>query len=533
VKTTFYKFLQFGVIFALLAAGIGALSVWADTPIVDFSADVTSGGAPLEVQFTDESGGVPTGWAWYFGDESFADDWSEVKEPNDEGWSARYAHTSVVLPDGSVLVMGGGQATSPFYLNDVWRSTDGGANWSKLTASAGWEARRAHTSVVLQDGDVLVMGGADDSTNFSDVWRSNDGGATWTELTEHAGWTPRMGHASVVMPDGKILVMGGDDGSDYLNDIWRSDDGGETWSQVIVTSPDFWSVRAAFTSVALANGDVLVMGGFDGSDCLNDIWRSADGGETWTELTEHAGWTPRMMHTSVVLPDGNVLVMGGLEMFGDDASPKNDVWRSTDGGTTWIELTEDVGFTLGMWTPRMGHASVVMPDGGVLVMGGGIINANQNDVWRLATAGSQEEDPSHTYAENGTYSVVLQAFNADGVSRISKQDYIRVLFRVTFDPNGGEGTMDPQTSDTPTSLTLNTFTRVGYTFTGWNTAANGSGTAYGDGAEYDFDENITLYAQWEALPDHTVTFDPNGGSGTMTPQAANIPTSLTLKRVSE
>jgi uncharacterized repeat protein (TIGR02543 family) len=488
VKTTFYKFLQFGVIFALLAAGIGALSVWADTPIVDFSADVTSGGAPLEVQFTDESGGVPTGWAWYFGDESFADDWSEVKEPNDEGWSARYAHTSVVLPDGSVLVMGGGQATSPFYLNDVWRSTDGGANWSKLTASAGWEARRNHTSVVLADGSVLVMGGADGSTYFSDVWRSDNGGANWSEvIVTDLSWSARMAHASVVMPDGKILVMGGFDGSDYLNDIWCSDDGGETWAQVIVTSDDFWSVRAALTSVVLPNGDVLVMGGDDGSDCLNDIWRSTDGGATWTELTEHAGWTPRWMHTSVVLPDGSVLVMGG----GDDSTNFSDVWRSTDGGTTWIELTEHAE-----WIPRIMHTSVVLPDGGVLVMGGAI--ANQNDVWRLATAGSQEEDPSHTYAENGTYSVVLQAFNADGVSRISKQDYIRVFSRVTFDPNGGEGTMDPQTADTPTSLTLNDFTRTGFTFSGWNTAADGSGTAYGDGAEYDFDENITLYAQWVA-----------------------------------
>jgi uncharacterized repeat protein (TIGR02543 family) len=99
---------------------------------------------------------------------------------------------------------------------------------------------------------------------------------------------------------------------------------------------------------------------------------------------------------------------------------------------------------------------------------------------------------------------------------------------VTFEANGGTGTMDPQTTNVPTALTLNTFTRTGYSFSGWNTAANGSGTAYADGAIYTFDANITLYAQWSVLPDHTVTFEANGGTGTMDPQTTNVPTALTL-----
>jgi uncharacterized repeat protein (TIGR02543 family) len=98
---------------------------------------------------------------------------------------------------------------------------------------------------------------------------------------------------------------------------------------------------------------------------------------------------------------------------------------------------------------------------------------------------------------------------------------------VTFNSNGGTGTMSPQTANVPTSLTANTFTRTGYTFAGWNTNAGGTGTAYANGATYSFAADITLYAQWTALPNHTVTFNSNGGSGTMTPQTANIPTALT------
>jgi len=67
---------------------------------------------------------------------------------------------------------------------------------------------------------------------------------------------------------------------------------------------------------------------------------------------------------------------------------------------------------------------------------------------------------------------------------------------VTFNANGGTGSMSSQTASVPTALTMNTFTRTGYNFTGWNTVANGSGTAYANGATYSFAADITLYAQW-------------------------------------
>ncbi len=82
---------------------------------------------------------------------------------------------------------------------------------------------------------------------------------------------------------------------------------------------------------------------------------------------------------------------------------------------------------------------------------------------------------------------------------------------VTFSSNGGTGSMSSQTANIPTALTLNTFARTGYTFSHWNTAANGSGASYTDGETYDFTANITLFAQWTANT-YTVTFDANGGS---------------------
>jgi uncharacterized repeat protein (TIGR02543 family) len=69
---------------------------------------------------------------------------------------------------------------------------------------------------------------------------------------------------------------------------------------------------------------------------------------------------------------------------------------------------------------------------------------------------------------------------------------------VTFNANGGSGAMADQSASSATALSSNAFTRSGYTFAGWNTAADGSGTAYADGASYAFSSSTTLYAQWTA-----------------------------------
>jgi uncharacterized repeat protein (TIGR02543 family) len=100
---------------------------------------------------------------------------------------------------------------------------------------------------------------------------------------------------------------------------------------------------------------------------------------------------------------------------------------------------------------------------------------------------------------------------------------------VHFDANGGTGSMNPQTASSSTTLTANAFARTGYTFNGWNTAADNSGTSYADGAAYDFSGDTTLYAQWTTTtgPTHTVHFDANGGSGSMSDQTADAPTDLT------
>jgi uncharacterized repeat protein (TIGR02543 family) len=87
---------------------------------------------------------------------------------------------------------------------------------------------------------------------------------------------------------------------------------------------------------------------------------------------------------------------------------------------------------------------------------------------------------------------------------------------VTFEANEGTGSMSAQTGSSSASLTSNTFTRTGYSFAGWNSAANGTGTAYAEGATYDFSANLTLYAQWSVV----VVAPSSGGEA---PEAAAKP----------
>ena len=137
---------------------------------------------------------------------------------------------------------------------------------------------------------------------------------------------------------------------------------------------------------------------------------------------------------------------------------------------------------------------------------------------------------TYQYNANGNKAVTIpitpaKLHNADGTYYETKTakagdviNYVKGVWggeaptelTVTFEANGSEeypveGTMAPQsvTAKKDTALNANTFTREGYNFLNWNTAADGTGDSYADGATVNLTENTTLYAQWE--DNHSLT----------------------------
>jgi len=113
----------------------------------------------------------------------------------------------------------GGASGGGVYKRDVWKSNDGGSSWILVTANAAWSgecavteyeiplsiilyvdvflvplictARCGHTTVILSDGSVLLVGGKSDAYN-NDVWKSLDGGSTWLIVTANAAWKGKV-----------------------------------------------------------------------------------------------------------------------------------------------------------------------------------------------------------------------------------------------------------------------------------------------------------------------------------------------------
>ena len=129
-------------------------------------------------------------------------------------------------------------------------------------------------------------------------------------------------------------------------------------------------------------------------------------------------------------------------------------------------------------------------------------------------------------ADMSTYLMLTHVSSSvSGQSDLNEQGLLKHLSRadnwtyrkiVSFDANGGAGTMVDQMIDNSGTLTANTFTREGYTFAGWATAPNGA-VVYTDGQEVTATSEdkgpVTLYAVWTPIA-YTLVYELNGGAAT-------------------
>jgi hypothetical protein len=129
--------------------------------------------------------------------------------------------------------------------------------------------------------------------------------------------------------------------------------------------------------------------------------------------------------------------------------------------------------------------------------------------WNTSANGS-----GASYADNSDYSF------ASDMNLYAQWAEVTVVHTVTFNENisATDSVTSNTSASTPTELVLfanlqPAFSNPGHRFTGWNTAANGSGAAFSDGSTYSYSSNLNLYAQWTVdFEVHTVTFIENDNS---------------------
>ena len=131
---------------------------------------------------------------------------------------------------------------------------------------------------------------------------------------------------------------------------------------------------------------------------------------------------------------------------------------------------------------------------------------------------------------NVKYYVRALASNLAGVAYGEVKEILttEAIYTIKFDGNGGVGSMEEiyTTPSKEVQLISNSFTRTGYTFIGWNTEVDGSGTTYYNEQNISIDSDLILYAQWASL--YTITFNANGGTGSMSSKTLSVGSSITL-----
>lgn len=308
----------------------------------------------------------------------------------------RFDHTATLFPNGKVLIVGGigidVLASGEFY--------DPATGTFSPTGSLG-TGRYLHTATLLSGGKVLIVGGQDSSNNFLVTAELYDPATDTFSPAESMG-TGRLGHTATLLSNGKVLIAGGVDINQFLASA-------EIYDPVIGTFTPTGSMNTAHTehtATRLSNGKVLIAGGFSGSasPASAEVYDPATGTFSPTGTMS----TPYGTHTATLLSNGMVLIAGGAKVI--------------DGYLATAELYDpaigNFSPTGTMSTARGAHTAIRLSNGTALIAGGR--NGDGNTI--LASA--------ELYSENGsgaTTDIVASDFvgtwvnndpNTNGTTRI-------------------------------------------------------------------------------------------------------------------
>jgi photosystem II stability/assembly factor-like uncharacterized protein len=229
----------------------------------------------------------------------------------------------------------------------VWKTVNGGATWTPLFDQQSVSAIGA-VAIDPKDHRVVWVGTGEtnprNDVSWGDgVYKSTDGGRTWMNM----GLAATRSIASIVIdPRDPATVLVGALGDVFADSaergVFRTTDGGRTWTKTLYVGPQSGVSEMVADPT---NPDVLYAGiwqfqrkpwTFTSGGNDDGIWKSTDGGLTWTRLAGNglpAGMTGRI--GLAVAPSNPKRIYALIE------SKDGILWRSDDAGATWKLMTKN------------------------------------------------------------------------------------------------------------------------------------------------------------------------------------------------
>jgi photosystem II stability/assembly factor-like uncharacterized protein len=260
----------------------------------------------------------------------------------------------------SAAVAGDPQNPQLFYFGatggGIWKSADGGNNWKNIS-DGFFGGSIGAIAVSAADPLILFAGGGENTvrgnvSSGNGVWRSDNGGRDWTFMgladTRHI-------FRIIIHPKNPDIVycaaLGHLYGPNEERGVFRSDDGGKTWKKVLFINNQ---VGACDLIMDPTDPDVLLATSWnvkrtpyslESGGPGSGIWKTTDGGKTWQNLTKNKG-----------LPTDTIGIIGVTisaanpdRYYAIVESKTGGVFTSADAGKTWEKINEDRNLRQRAW----------------------------------------------------------------------------------------------------------------------------------------------------------------------------------------
>ncbi|MCR5435256.1 MAG: InlB B-repeat-containing protein [Bacteroidaceae bacterium] len=399
-----------------------------------------------------------------------------LAEPTRVGYTFNgWTYGEVTVPTKSVIITQGTYGDLSFT-----------AHWT-IDADAIITLKPEFGSYTMFNGQKLTgTGGANTHITIAHGATVTLSGVTITGHTNQ--WCPGItceGDATIILDEGTTNTVAG----------------GSGWSGIFVPQNKTLTIQGSGTLIA--NGSSVVG------------WEAAGIG----------GGASSASCGNIVITGGIITATGGGGSAGIGGGANSDCGNiSITGGT--------VTANGGKYAPGIGSGYDYLSDCGDITITDGVTSIT-------ATKGANSPHSIGTAYEGSVGTITIGGVETGGIpqSPFTYNPTNTEPYTVTFDANGGVGTMDDETftANTPQALTTNVFTRWSYDFTGWNTAADGSGVSFADGQKVINLGTATLYAQWQWVDLHEpdspfglLIKDETEAMGTAARWYINMPTSGTI-----